>query len=72
MKVVAKEKGYYGGHLRMPGETFEFTPVDKPKDFEGEWKGDKIARWMEKSDGKAKKAEKSDGSSDEKDQPRNG
>lgn len=46
MRVTALSKGYYGGHLYEEGEKFEFTPVKKPKGFEGEWGGDKPGKWM--------------------------
>lgn len=35
MEVRAKEKGFYGGIIREPGDKFELK------------KGDKLGRWME-------------------------
>ena len=46
MKVIATQRGYYGGCIQEVGSTFEFTPAKKPEGHKGEWKGDKVASWM--------------------------
>ncbi len=45
-KVIATQRGYYGGCIQEVGSTFLFTPAKKPEGHKGEWKGDKVASWM--------------------------
>ena len=45
-KVIATQRGYYGGCIQEEGSTFEFTPAKRPEGHKGEWKGDKVASWM--------------------------
>lgn len=40
MKVVAKQKGFYGGSLRHPDDVFNLTPGQKPGNWMEEVKGD--------------------------------
>ena len=45
-KVIATQRGYYGGCIQEEGSVFEFTPNARPEGHKGEWKGDKVASWM--------------------------
>ena len=45
-KVIATQRGYYGGCIQEVGSVFEFTPAKRPEGHKGEWKGDKEASWM--------------------------